>query len=312
MARGGQQNHFEPLATTPASGSSQRLASTMEDSNSPFYLHSGDNPGLTMVSHPLNGPNYNTWSISMLMALNAKNKVGFVDGTLQRPSSDDLTFSFWSRCNSIVTSWLLNSVTKEIADSLLYLESARDVWNDLYERFHQSNVPRIFQIKMLLLGLSQGSLDVHNYYTKLKILWDELKDYQPVPVCSCGGMKKWMEYQQQEYVMQFLMGLNDSFASIRVQILMIGPLPSISKTFSLVVQEERQRTIGAEVAATPESMVFQSSTFVSPLPVTNAVAAFNRYKPRGNRPSCTHCGLMGHTVDNAITTWLSTWVQAQI
>ena len=39
------------------------------------------------------------------------------------------------------------------------------------------------------------------------------------------------------------MGLNDSYAQIRAQILMLDPLPSISKVFALVVQEERQRSI---------------------------------------------------------------------
>ena len=96
----------------------------------------------------------------------------------------------------MVTSWLLNAVSKEIVNSLFYLESAHAVWADLHERFHQSNAPRIFQIKQQLHGLSQGSLDVNTYYTQLKILWDELKNYQLVPICHCGGMKDWMDYQQ--------------------------------------------------------------------------------------------------------------------
>ena len=53
-----------------------------------------------------------------------------------------------------------------------------------------------------------------------------------------------MDYQQQEYVLQFLMGLNESFTQVRAQVLMLDPLPSINKVFSLVVQDERQRHIG--------------------------------------------------------------------
>ncbi|XP_024017250.1 uncharacterized protein LOC112090349 [Morus notabilis] len=175
MARGdgqqNQQNRFNPLSSSPPeAASASRSVSTMDDTNSPFFLHNGDNPGLILVSHPFTGSNYNTWRRSMLMALNAKNKVGFVDATLLRPSAGDLTFNFWSRSNSRVASWLLNSVSKEIGDSLLYLDSARDIWIDLYDRFHQSNAPRIFQIKKHLLGMSQGSLDVNTYYTRLKIL----------------------------------------------------------------------------------------------------------------------------------------------
>ena len=56
-------------------------------------------------------------------------------------------------------------------------------------------------------------------------------------------MKTWMEFQQQEYVMQFLMGLNESFVQTRSQILMMEPLPPIDKVFLLVVQNERQRSI---------------------------------------------------------------------
>lgn len=95
----------------------------------------------------------------------------------------------------MVTSWLFNAISKEIADSLLHLESVHAVWADLHEHFCQSNAPRIFQIKQQLHGLSQGSLDVNTYYTWLKILWGELKNYQPVPVCHYGGMKAWMDYQ---------------------------------------------------------------------------------------------------------------------
>ena len=76
--------------------------------------------------------------------------------------------------------------------------------------------------------------------TQLKTLWDELKDFQPVPVCHSGTMKPWLDYQQQEYVMQFFMGLNESYAQICTQILIMDPLPPITKVFALMVQEERQ------------------------------------------------------------------------
>ncbi|XP_024027311.1 uncharacterized protein LOC112093336 [Morus notabilis] len=190
------------------------------------------------------------------MALNAKNKLGFVDGSLQQPASVDPTTSIWSRCNSMMTSWLLNTVSKEIANSLLYLDSAHAVWADLHERFRQSNAPCIFQIKQQLHGLSQGSLDLNTYFTRLKILWDELKNFQPVPVYQCGGMEAWMDYQEQEHVMQFFMGLNDSYSGTRGQILILDPLPSVAKVFNLVVQEERQCTIGSIPTALRDSLVF--------------------------------------------------------
>ncbi|XP_073024275.1 uncharacterized protein [Primulina eburnea] len=152
------------------------------------------------------------------MALTAKNKLSFVDNSIQRPPLDDLLYGAWLRCNSMVISWILNSVAKEIADSLMYIPTAHGIWNDLCDRFHQSNAPRIFQIKKLLNGLQQCSMDVTTYYTRLRTLWDELKDFHPISVCNCGSMKDLINFQNQECVMQFLMGLNESYAQIRAQI----------------------------------------------------------------------------------------------
>jgi hypothetical protein len=53
---------------------------------SPFYLPQGESLGAILVSQPLIGENYNTWSRSMIMVLTAKNKLAFVDGSLPQPS----------------------------------------------------------------------------------------------------------------------------------------------------------------------------------------------------------------------------------
>ena len=132
MARGGQHNNDNifQLLTSPTSGSTttQSNQSLMENTNNPFFLHSGDHPGLVLVSHLLTGSSYNTWSWAMLMALNVKNKLGFMDGTLSQPMTDYPTARIWPRCNNMVTSWLLNAVSKKIVNS-----SHLPLWR--YERF---------------------------------------------------------------------------------------------------------------------------------------------------------------------------------
>jgi hypothetical protein len=65
------------------------MADTLQKFSSPFFLHNGDSPGVVMVSQTLIGGNYNTWSRSMRMALRAKNKLKFVDGTLTKPIDPD-------------------------------------------------------------------------------------------------------------------------------------------------------------------------------------------------------------------------------
>ncbi|XP_077217890.1 uncharacterized protein LOC143852394 [Tasmannia lanceolata] len=141
----------------------------------------------------------------------------------------------------MVLSWLLNAISKDLRDSIIYSDTAAAVWIDLSERFSQGNAAKVYRIRCDIINHHQEQLSVSAYYTKLKALWDELSSYLVLPPCSCGVMKALTEFQLQEKLMQFLMGLNDSFSPIRSQILLMGPLPAANKAYSLVLQEENQR-----------------------------------------------------------------------
>lgn len=146
-----------------------------EDVSSPYFLHNSQNPGSILVTTLLSGAaNYHSWSRAMLIALDTKNKTTFVDGTLPRPFEDDLLFNSWKRYNSMVKSWLLNSISQEFSTSLRCFQDASDIWTDLRSCFLESDGARIFDIKKNLATLNQGSMDVNSYYTKMKVLWDEL------------------------------------------------------------------------------------------------------------------------------------------
>ncbi|RVW67842.1 hypothetical protein CK203_060995 [Vitis vinifera] len=138
-------------------------------------------------------------------------------------------YATWSRCNDMVHSWIVNTLNPEIADSVIYYSTAHEVWEDLCERFSQSNAPRIFEIQRDIACLRQEQLSVSAYYTKLKGLWDELASYN----AATHGAQ-----QDQQKLMQFLMGLNESYSAIRGKILLMNPLPSIRQAYSSISQEE--------------------------------------------------------------------------
>ena len=52
------------------------------------------------------------------------------------------------------------------------------------------------------------------------------------------------DYLEEECTMNFLMGLNESFASVRGQIMLLKHLSSLTNVFSLITQKEKQRKIG--------------------------------------------------------------------
>lgn len=112
-------------------------------------------------------------------------------------------------------------------------------------------------------------------------------------------MKILIEFQQQEYVMKFLMGLKDSYSNIRGQILLSDPLPPINKVFSLILQEEKQREIASAILPTPDSLAFLSRSSNSGsgvVPRYGHNAGGNQFVKK-ERPLCSHCGVVGHTVD---------------
>ena len=196
---------------------------------------------------------------------------------------------------------ILNCASKQIHASVLYKPTAYIIWKELQEKFSQSNDLQIFQLEKDIGSLTQNQNPVSDYYTQLQGLWEELLNYSPNPVCncfpscSCGAMTKTLEKYEQRCVMQFLMDLNESFASVRGQILLMDPMPPINKVFSLIRQEERQGSIGSLNASL--SNPFVKSTALRCKSEGPKAVGSKQFFQKKERPQCTHYGLLGHTVD---------------
>ena len=213
------------------------------DALSPYILHASDNPGTALVTCLLKEENYPIWRRAMTNALQAKSKFGFVDGSITRPSSGSKEESAWIKCNSMVLSWIFNSLHPTLHDSVAFFMTAEELWKDLEERFSQGNASRIHQLKTEMMNTLQRGMTVSAYYTKLKGIWDELSTYSQIPPCTCGSAKALAAEREKEKVHQFLMGLNDKYKTVRSQILNTYPLPSLSRVYAQVAQEERQQLI---------------------------------------------------------------------
>ena len=67
---------------------------TVEASDT-FPLHHSDHPDMILVSKVLEGDNYSTWSRALRISLSAKNKIGFVTGSIKPPFATNNAFSSW-------------------------------------------------------------------------------------------------------------------------------------------------------------------------------------------------------------------------
>ncbi|XP_078178710.1 uncharacterized protein LOC144572939 [Carex rostrata] len=104
-----------------------------------------------------------------------------------------------------------------------------------------------------------------------------------------------MHLQQQEKLFQFLMGLNESYATVRSQVLTMDPLPSVNKIYSLALQEEEQRNLC--IAATQPLEAVAMATSMKE--IEQQVSGRGREgRGRGEKPRCDHCGFIGHVRQN--------------
>nr|GFA39749.1 hypothetical protein [Tanacetum cinerariifolium] len=103
--------------------------------NDSVHLASSDHPGMMLTSTPFNGSNFLGWSRTIKMALGAKLKLGFIDGSLPKPAVIHNDYQRWVRFDYMVTCWILNSMVVELSKPFLYAQSASDLWKEFEERY---------------------------------------------------------------------------------------------------------------------------------------------------------------------------------
>ncbi|GAA0171713.1 hypothetical protein LIER_25685 [Lithospermum erythrorhizon] len=278
------QHYYTPLVNNENSQFFNNQNEAQIDSNSfpnsdPLQLHHSDHPNYMLSTRLLNPNNYNHWRRSVEISLLAKNKIGFVTAECVRPFDPSLTAQ-WDRCNGMVIVWILHSVEKDIAESVIYCDTAEKIWSQLHSRL------------------------ISAYFKQLQKLWDE---YTNVIDDETSVFVHYQKLLQNQQVMQLLMGLNECHATIRGNILMMRPFPGIDEILQILLQEEKQREVcHAHVLSGEASAMFTNGSSFG-----RGRGVFNPGKGRGSggardvqgvRPRsnlyCDHCKMAGHTMQS--------------
>ncbi|KAK9723639.1 hypothetical protein RND81_05G014800 [Saponaria officinalis] len=238
--------------TEDASNNTQSGGNQRNPYDDLMYLSTSDFPGMQL--------RYNN-------GLGAKNKHGFLDGKVAMPEATSATYSQWLRCDNMIRCWLINSMEAGIKDGFMSVKSTKQLWSEILER-----------------NISQDNSSVAEYFNKLKRHWDEIEEIECIPDCTCGVMagctcsilKKLVESASKEKFMVFLMGLHESYDTLRTNILSMEPIPTLNKAYSFVQQIESQRNI---------TNVLHFSQDVSALATDSKITI----------GLCNHCRKKGHT-----------------
>lgn len=105
--------------------------SSFVDVQNPLYLHPSDDPTSISVTKLQGAADYRSWRRSMEIQLMSKRKLGFVDGSVVKSANDVTDAAQWETCNNMVISWLHNNISDSIKRSILFINLAGEVWNQL-------------------------------------------------------------------------------------------------------------------------------------------------------------------------------------
>ncbi|KAL9682380.1 hypothetical protein QQ045_014177 [Rhodiola kirilowii] len=198
----------------------------IHSSDDPLFVSHNENVGALIVTQPLVGSeNYNPWRKFIERALGVKMKLGFIKRQVPRPT-DVYQLARWDKCNNVVLTWISNSVSKEIAASIVHATDCATVWEELAERF-------------------SGSIDSSFVAVQQKIA--ECK------AAKCSATRK-----MKNRIMKFFMGLNEDFLIVRSQALQMQPSPTLSQVYNMVVRDETQKK-GKKSVVTPEISAMYAS-----------------------------------------------------
>ncbi|XP_074289517.1 uncharacterized protein LOC141614673 [Silene latifolia] len=212
-----------------------------------FSIVPVENPGANITQTFLTRKNYDEWYRTFRLALLAKGKLDYIDGTISKPPPSDPEYKSWRSANALVSAWIYNSIIPDLRTSITLPEEATQLWNDIKQRFTLVNDAHIFQLESDIIACKQGPTEsIMAYYGRIKKLWDDLLESDALPdchcnPCSCNLLKHLERRRDKKRVRSFLMGLDARYGVLRSHILGTDPLPSLNQIYNRLQHEEGMR-----------------------------------------------------------------------
>ncbi|KAL2932327.1 Zinc finger protein with KRAB and SCAN domains 8 [Bienertia sinuspersici] len=185
-----------------------------------------------MVPEP-GSSNYREWRRDLELSLASKRKLGFVTGGVKKDETDPIKKEYWETYNSIVITWILHSVSESIKKSIMFMGNAHEMWNHLEQRFAVTDGARKYSLSKQIYETKQLGKPVSDYYTDLRVLWEELEALTVMPPITEMNNEA-TRGTETVPVSEWVGMLDDVFTTLRSQILHMSPLPSVEQSCNMV------------------------------------------------------------------------------
>ncbi|GJY11854.1 ribonuclease H-like domain-containing protein, partial [Tanacetum coccineum] len=195
----------------------------------------------------------------------------------------------------------------------IFSKRAKRVWDELKETYDKVDGSVTFSLHHKIHTLSQNGSSIADYH-KLNALWKQFDALIELPKCTCHAADDFKKHNQLMKLMQFLMGLDDTYMQIRSSILSRETLPDVRSAYAIISSEESHRIATGSVSGTSQrSQTFafnvnapnrgnfqrsQTSTSFS-RPSNNNIPNDNRNRRTvgGSTLVCENYGFNGHTIN---------------
>ncbi|KAF3778950.1 hypothetical protein EJ110_NYTH42411 [Nymphaea thermarum] len=124
-------------------------------------------------------------------------------------------------------SWIMSSVQPQIASTIAYYTSTKQMWDFLKQTYsNDKNVSKILQVEEELLNLQHGDQSLAQYFASLKSIHERLKALcPPCPTCH-------KTHGEQSMVAKFLQGLSPEYAIAKAQMLTGAEIPDLTEAYN--------------------------------------------------------------------------------
>lgn len=202
---------------------------------------SSESHSVQITTIRLNGDNFLRWSQSVRMYIRGRGKMGYLTGEKKAPAVDDPAYVTWDAENSMVMTWLVNSMEEDISSNYMCYPTAQELWENVNQMYSDlGNQSQIFELILKLGEMRQGEHNVTKYFNSLKRIWQDLDLFNTYEWKSPEDAQHHKKTVEDGRIFKFLAGLNVEFDEVRGELLEDSPYLQLVTFF----QRSEERRVG--------------------------------------------------------------------
>lgn len=229
-------------------GSNENQAYSNEASSSTINSTSTSNISFSILSSlvfitpiKLTNNNYLLWQSQAIAIINANELEDLIDNTKSPPNrvviyvdndqtvvtSPNPQFQIRRKNDQQLLCWLLSTLREQVLSAVIGAKSSLDVWQILSTQFGTRSRSRVLYLRAQIQTIRKGSMNFHEYYTKMKSTMDALR-------ASGNNMS------DDDFALCLLAGLGSEYDSIITTINVRSENTTLSDAYGMLLSHENR------------------------------------------------------------------------